>query len=151
MLSLQGGERWREGHKKCHQTCSAAGRSCSTFAFSFSFFPFFCVNVSAATLPILPSPSFDVCLIAWPMKKKTHTPTPTTTRFLVPVCLRCCVWLASAARRVKGRGPPHNPLTPLGKPEAPRPKQGSSPKGPRRSLSALLIARSSLGGMCNDM
>lgn len=83
----------------------------------FFFFPprFFYVNVSAATLPIWPSLPFDVCLIAWPMKKKnTHTNT-NHPPFLGPVCLRCCVWLASVGRRVKGRGPPRPPRVPGGK------------------------------------
>lgn len=85
--------------KRARQLVEAVQRSPFLF-----FFFFFCVNVSAATLPIWPSPPFDVCSVAWPMKTKTHQHQPPP--FLGPVCLCCCVWLASAGRRVKGRGPP---------------------------------------------
>lgn len=114
---------------------------------------FFCVNVSAATLPIWPSPPFDVCLIAWPMKKNTHQhrhqPHPPPLPWSCVFALLCLV--SVSGEKSEGSGPPAPLEPPQGRPEAPRPKRGCSPEGPLGSLSAPLIACSSLGDMCSDM
>lgn len=144
-------ERRREGHKKCHQTCSAAGRSCSTLALSFSFFPFFALMSQP--------PLFRSCRLLLLMSasspgpwKKTHTHTNTHHHPFSCSCVFALLCLVSVSgEKRKGSGPARTPQTPQGKPESPRPKQGCSPEGPRGSLSASLIACSSLGGMCNDM